>query len=120
MLPWWWRCGLKRRPSRRIRKTRWAFHKAGWLAFAADCEQSLAELQSARVGAAAGCSTSHSERRQSGPSTVTSRRRSRNGARREGDNSSRERWIAAKRRAAELERKATITHLKNFVSTTLT
>ncbi|KAF0292119.1 hypothetical protein FJT64_009814 [Amphibalanus amphitrite] len=64
-------------PPRRVRKTKWAFHKAEWQAFAADCEQSLAELE---------------------PDLTTQ-----NGA----------------RRAAELEKKATIAHFKDFVSTTL-
>ncbi|KAF0288215.1 hypothetical protein FJT64_025899 [Amphibalanus amphitrite] len=46
-------------------------------------------------------------------------RRAARAALREGDSQSRVRWIAAKRRAAELEKKATITHFNDFVSTTL-
>ena len=122
-------------PPRRIRKTRWAFHNAEWLAFAADCEQSLAELEpdlSTQVladrfeSALQRPAVRHIPRgARADPrpwaldSDLQEAISERRAALREGDNLSRERWIAAKRRAAEMEKKATITHFKDFVSTTL-
>ncbi|KAF0301519.1 putative RNA-directed DNA polymerase from transposon BS [Amphibalanus amphitrite] len=125
-------------PPRRVRKTKWAFHKAEWQAFAADCEQSLAELEpdlttqvladrfESALQRAAVRHIPRGARADPRPWALDPdlqeaiiERRAARAALRDGDTPSRERWIAAKRRAAELEKKATIAHFKDFVSTTL-
>ncbi|KAF0298696.1 Retrovirus-related Pol polyprotein from type-1 retrotransposable element R1 4 [Amphibalanus amphitrite] len=125
-------------PPRRVRKIKWAFHKAEWQAFAADCEQSLAELEpdlttqvladrfESALQRAAVRHIPRGARADPRPwaldpdlqEAIVERHAAR-AALRDGDTPSRERWIATKRRAAELEKKATIAHFKDFVSTTL-
>ena len=126
-------------PPRRIRKTKWAYHKAEWAAFQADCEralsvppvqpvttQRLADQFEEALRSAAVRHIPRGARADPRPwaldPELQEAARDRRAARadlREGAPGSRERWIAAKRRAAEVERRVTRRHFREFVSSTL-
>ncbi|KAF0304847.1 putative RNA-directed DNA polymerase from transposon BS [Amphibalanus amphitrite] len=125
--------------ARRIRKTKPAFHKADWVAFREECEAALSEPPAPRCTAQS-LATKFTEvlQRASGrhiPSgaradpkpwaldpelqlAIAERREARQ-LLRQDDPDSRVRWIAAKRRAAEVEQRVSRTHFREFVETTL-
>ncbi|KAF0314448.1 hypothetical protein FJT64_015103 [Amphibalanus amphitrite] len=125
--------------ARRIRKTKPAFHKADWVAFREECEAALSEPPAPRCTAQS-LATRFTEvlQRASGrhiPSgaradpkpwaldpelqlAIAERREARQ-LLRQDDPDSRVRWIAAKRRAAEVEQRVSRTHFREFVETTL-
>ena len=124
---------------RRIRKTRWSFRKADWAQFQADCEAALADTLEDPVSvqrmadrfeeALRSAAERHIPRGARAdprpwaldPELVEAveERRAARAALREDDPATREQWIAAKRRAAEVERRATQDHFKDFVTSTL-
>ncbi|KAF0314478.1 putative RNA-directed DNA polymerase from transposon BS [Amphibalanus amphitrite] len=123
----------------RIRKTRWAFHKADWLAFQADCEKALGapvdgpltvQQRTDRFEEALRTAAARHIPRGAradprpwalDPALVEAvlERRAARAALSPDDPDSRVRWITAKRRAAELERRAAQDHFREFVSSTL-
>ena len=125
-------------PPRRIRKTRWAHHKADWRAFQEDCEASLTGLeppQSVQETSSRLTSTIQEAAKKHIPRgartdpkpwalhpDLREAVRARQEARREvqpDDPNSRERWIRAKRHAAQVEEKVSREQFRDFVSNTL-
>ena len=123
----------------RIRKTRWSFKKAAWLAFHDECEAAFAEagpehesvqeaatrfhqvLQQASVhhiprGARAGAKPWALDPELE--EAVEARRAARRDMR-SGDRAAKERWVAAKQRAASIERRVSQQQFRDFVSSTL-
>ena len=126
-------------PPRRIRKSKWAYHKADWVAFKEEVERALAEppdqdattqkLADRFEEAMRSAAVRHIPRgARADPrpwaldpevQEAVQERRAARADLREGDNPSRERWIAAKRRAADVERRVAQEHFREFVSSTL-
>ena len=127
------------KPPGRIRKPRWSFKKAAWLAFHDECEaafeeaepehESVQELATRFHGVLQRASLRHIQRgaRSDARSwaldpeleeAVEERRSARRDLRR-GDRTAKERWVAAKQRAASVERRVTQRHFREFVSTHL-
>ncbi|KAF0314337.1 Potassium voltage-gated channel protein Shab [Amphibalanus amphitrite] len=123
----------------RIRKTRWSFKKAAWLAFQDECEAAFAEagpehesvqeaatrfhqvLQQASVhhiprGARAGAKPWALDPELE--EAIEARRAARRDMR-SGDRAAKERWVAAKQRAASIERRVSQQQFRDFVSSTL-
>ena len=125
------------RPGR-IRKPRWAFKKADWAAFQAECEaafeeaepqQTVQELSSRFTEVLHRASVRHIPRgARADPKpwaldpelseAIAERREARRQLRRDVP-STKTRWIEAKRRAASVERRASQEHFRDFVSSTL-
>ncbi|KAF0290571.1 putative RNA-directed DNA polymerase from transposon BS [Amphibalanus amphitrite] len=125
--------------QRTRRKAKWAFQKADWVAFRADCEDALCravpqrataqELTTRFTEAVMSASRRHiprGARPDAKPwaldpelqQAVSDRQEARRQIRAD-DPASRERWIAAKRRAADVERSATQAHFRIFVEDNL-
>ena len=125
--------------QRTRRKAKWAFQKADWVAFRADCEDALCravpqrataqELTTRFTEAVMSASRRHiprGARPDAKPwaldpelqQAVSDRQEARRQTRAD-DPASKERWIAAKRRAADVERSATQTHFRTFVEDNL-
>ena len=126
-------------PPRRIRKAKWAYHKAEWAAFRDDCERALtepgpqpptAQRLADRFEEVLRTSTvrhiPRGARADPRPwaldpelqEAVLARRTAREDLR-GGDPGSRERWIAAKRHAAEVKHRVSRRRFREFVSSTL-
>ncbi|KAF0299012.1 8-oxo-dGDP phosphatase NUDT18 [Amphibalanus amphitrite] len=126
-------------PPKMIRKTRWSFKKADWLAFQEECEAAFAEagpehesdqeLATRFHQALEEASVRHiprGARNQPRPwaldpelkEAVDARRAARRDLR-SGDRSAKERWVEAKRRAASVERRVSQRQFREYVSTTL-
>lgn len=122
----------------RIRKTRWAHHKADWRAFMDGCEAALTGAEPARTVQGAACRLTSVIRQEAARHVPRGARadprpwalhpalreavQARQTARREirpDDPDSKERWIHAKRRAAEIEERVSREQFQEFVSTTL-
>ncbi|KAF0311097.1 putative RNA-directed DNA polymerase from transposon BS [Amphibalanus amphitrite] len=127
------------RPEPSTRKPQWSFGKADWVAFKADCEATLLraeplhataqELTTRFTEAIMSASRKYiprGARKVVEPwaldpelqQAVAERREARR-ALRPGDPATRDRWVAAKRRAAETEKRVSQAHFRNFVETTL-
>ncbi|KAF0287013.1 putative RNA-directed DNA polymerase from transposon BS [Amphibalanus amphitrite] len=127
------------RPEPSTRKPQWSFGKADWVAFKADCEATLLraeplhataqELTTRFTEAIMSASRKYiprGARKVVKPwaldpelqQAVAERREARR-ALRPGDPATRDRWVAAKRRAAETEKRVSQAHFRNFVETTL-
>ncbi|KAF0297636.1 hypothetical protein FJT64_004848 [Amphibalanus amphitrite] len=125
--------------QRTRKKAKWAFQKADWVAFRADCEDALCravpqrataqELTTRFTEAVMSASRRHiprGARPDAKPwvldpelqQAVSDRQEARRQIRAD-DPASKERWIAAKRRAADVERSATQTHFRTFVEDNL-
>ncbi|KAF0302217.1 putative RNA-directed DNA polymerase from transposon BS [Amphibalanus amphitrite] len=125
--------------QRTRRKAKWAFQKADWVAFRADCEDALCravpqrataqELTTRFTEAVMSASRRHiprGARPDAKPwaldpelqQAVSDRPEARRQIRAD-DPASKERWIAAKRRAADVERRATQAHFRTFVEDNL-
>ncbi|KAF0298571.1 putative RNA-directed DNA polymerase from transposon BS [Amphibalanus amphitrite] len=125
--------------QRTRRKAKWAFQKADWVAFRADCEDALCravpqrataqELTTRFTEAVMSASRRHiprGARPDAKPwaldpelqQAVSDRQEARRQIRAD-DPASKERWIAAKRRAADVERSATQAHFRTFVEDNL-
>ncbi|KAF0288070.1 putative RNA-directed DNA polymerase from transposon BS [Amphibalanus amphitrite] len=126
-------------PPKMIRKTRWSFKKADWLAFQEECEaafaeagpehESVQELATRFHQAPEEASVRHiprGARNRPRPwaldpelkEAVDARRAARRDLR-SGDRSAKERWVEAKRRAASVERRVSQRQFREYVSTTL-
>ena len=126
-------------PPRRIRKAKWAYHKAEWAAFRDDCERALAEpgpqpptaqrltdrfeevLRTSAIRHIPRGARADPRPWALDPElqeAVLARRTAREDLR-GGDPGSPERWIAAKRHAAEVEHRVSRRHFREFVSSTL-
>ena len=126
-------------PPKRIRKTRWSFKKADWLAFQEECEAAFAEAGPEHESVQELATRFHQvlekasvrhiprgARTQPRPwaldpelkEAVNARRAARRDMR-SGDRSAKERWVEAKRRAASVERRVSQRQFIEFVSTTL-
>ena len=123
----------------RIRKPKWAFHKADWAAFRDDCEAALAGEDPERASAqllvtkfteavlrASAKHVPRGARANPKPWALDPELRraaeERREARRHLDPnvpSTRESWIAAKRRAADVEKRVSQHHFRQFVEGTL-
>ena len=124
--------------ERQPRKCKWAFNKANWVAFRAECEAlseadpqpySAQELVTRFTNALARASCRHIPRGARPDAkpwaldpelqrAVAERREARRLLRAD-DPTSRERWIAAKQRAAAAEQEASRKHFRTFVETSL-
>ena len=121
------------------RKPKWVFPKADWVAFTAHCEAALSEAEPPRASAqqlttrltevilsASRKFIPRGARKNAEPSgldpelqqAVAERREARLQLRPD-DPASRDRWVAAKQRAADTERRVSQAHFRNFVETTL-
>ncbi|KAF0298749.1 Leucine-rich PPR motif-containing protein, mitochondrial [Amphibalanus amphitrite] len=126
-------------PPRRKRKTRWAHHKADWVEFGKSCEaalsvpappqatvQLLATRFTAAVQDAAKEFIPRGARRDAKPwalhpdlqLAIQERRAARDNVK-SGDPQSRTRWIEAKRRANQVEKRVTREQFRDFVTTEL-
>ncbi|KAF0303168.1 RNA-directed DNA polymerase from mobile element jockey [Amphibalanus amphitrite] len=122
---------------RRIRKTRWAFHKANWTGYEDDCESTLAglpedvtaeRLNELFTAALLKCSVLHVPRgARSDPKPwamdpeLEEAVRDRRSARAAldaapGSTDARDRWVEAKRRAAKIEEEAKARSFRNFAT----
>ena len=127
------------RPPHRIRKTRWAFHKANWVGFRDACEATLAETEPEQESVQA-LSTRLTKVIQEASArfipkgarsdpkpwaldpelvrAIQERRTARSQVQ-PGVPATREAWTQAKKNAAEIERRVSQAHFRNFVSKTL-
>ena len=123
----------------RVRKPKWAFHKADWVAFTADYEAAFSEAGPQRTTAqelatrfnetVLGASAKHiprGARANPKPWALDLELQAAMAERREAhrqldpdDPPTRERWVASKQRAAEAEKKTSQKHFRKFVETTL-
>ena len=123
----------------RVRKPKWAFHKADWVAFTADYEAAFSEAGPQRTTAqelatrfnetVLGASAKHiprGARANPKPWALDPELQAAMAERREAhrqldpdDPPTRERWVASKQRAAEAEKKTSQKHFRKFVETTL-
>ena len=122
-----------------IRKPKWAFHKADWVEFRAHCEAALSEAEPPQATAqelatrftevlqrASVLHIPRGARSDAKPwamdpeleEAVAERREARRLLRPE-DPETRVAWVAAKQRAAEVERRVSQAHFRKFVETTL-
>ena len=129
-------------PPRRVRKTRWSFRKANWPAFQAECERELtpkegedppprtvqeqADRLEKIILAAARRHIPRGARADPRPwaldpelEEAVRERRSARSALRSDDPASRDRWIAAKKAAAEIEQRIRRDRFREFVTSTL-
>ena len=125
--------------ERAVRKPRWAFQKANWEAFQAECEEALSVTPPPRATAQAlitkltevvlTASRKHVPRgARADPKpwaldpelqrAVEERREARRQLQ-EGDPISRVRWVAAKQRAKEVEKRVSQAHFREFVESHL-
>ena len=124
---------------KRIRKPRWSFKKAAWLAFHDECEAAFAEAGPEHESVQELATRFHEVLRRASlrhiprgarpdakpwamdpelEEAVEERRRARRDMR-GGDRQAKTRWVAAKQRAASIERRVSQLHFRDFVSTTL-
>ena len=121
------------------RKPTWAFHKADWEAFRAECEAAFSEVEPLHATAQTlvtrftdtvlSASRKHiprGARKDAKPWAMDPELQQAVAERREArrlmspdDPASRDRWVAAKRRAADTEKRVSQAHFRNFVETTL-
>ena len=124
---------------RRIRKERWAFHKADWTGFAATCEvaagamlqeDSVERLATALSGAICGASAKHIPRgARADPQpwaldeelvqAVEERRAARRAVQEDPSRENQALWKEKKRKAADVEEEARRRSFRNFASTEL-
>ena len=126
-------------PPSRIRKTRWSFKKANWQAFEDECEAAFSEPAPARDSVQEQATRFHAVLRRASTHHVPRGAReggkpwdldpeleeaveARRAARRDmrsGDREAKQRWVAAKQRAASVERRVSQRDFRSFVSTEL-